>query len=30
MSIYIGNNLEDRLKALEIKNASLKKIQFAR
>ena len=30
MSIYIGNNLEDRLKASEIKNASLKKIQFAR
>ena len=25
MSIYIGNNLEDRLKALEIENASLKK-----
>ena len=25
MSIYIGNDLEDRLKALEIKNASLKK-----
>ena len=24
MSIYIGNNLEDRLKALEIGNASLK------
>ena len=25
MSIYIGNNLDDRLKALEIENASLKK-----
>ena len=25
MSIYIGNNLEDRLEALETKNASLKK-----
>ena len=25
MSIYIGNNLEDRLEALEIENASLKK-----
>ena len=25
MSIYIGNNLEDRFKALEIENASLKK-----
>ena len=25
MSIYIGNNLEDRLKALEIENASLEK-----
>ena len=25
MSIYIGNNLEDRLKALEIENASIKK-----
>ena len=25
MSIYIGNNLEDRLKALEAENASLKK-----
>ena len=25
MSIYIGNDLEDRLKALEGKNASLKK-----
>ena len=25
MSIYIGNNLEDRLKALEIENVSLKK-----
>ena len=25
MSIYIGNALEDRLKALEIENASLKK-----
>ena len=24
MSIYIGNNLEDRLKALETENASLK------
>ena len=30
MSIYIGNDLEDRLKALEIENASLKKIQFGR
>ena len=26
MSIYIGNDLEDRLKALEIKN-SIKKVQ---
>ena len=25
MSIYIGNDLEDRLEALEIENASLKK-----
>ena len=25
MSIYIGNDLEDKLKALEIENASLKK-----
>ena len=25
MSIYIGNNLEDRLKILEMENASLKK-----
>ena len=25
MSIYIGNDLEDRLKALEIESASLKK-----
>ena len=25
MSIYIGNNFEDRLKALEMENASLKK-----
>ena len=25
MSIYIGNDLEDRLKALEIENVSLKK-----
>ena len=25
MPIYIGNNLEDRLKVLEIENASLKK-----
>ena len=25
MSIYIGNNLEDRLKALEMENSSLKK-----
>ena len=25
MSIYIGNNLEDRLKALEMENTSLKK-----
>ena len=25
MSIYIGNDLEDSLKALEIENASLKK-----
>ena len=24
MSIYIGNNFEDRLKALEMENASLK------
>ena len=28
MSIYIGNDLEDRLKALEIENASLKKYNF--
>ena len=27
MSIYIGNDLEDRLKILETENASLKKIQ---
>ena len=25
MSIYIGNDLEDRLKALEVENASLRK-----
>ena len=25
MSIYIGNNLEDRLEALETENASLRK-----
>ena len=25
MSIYIGNNLEDRLKALEMENSSFKK-----
>ena len=25
MSIYIGNNLEDRLEELEVENASLKK-----
>ena len=25
MSIYVGNNLEDRLKTLETENASLKK-----
>ena len=25
MSIYIGNNFEDRLKALEMENTSLKK-----
>ena len=25
MSIYIGNNLEDRLNALEVENALLKK-----
>ena len=25
MSIYVGNDLDDRLKALEIKNASLRK-----
>ena len=30
MSIYIGNDLEDRLKVLEIENASLKKIQFGK
>ena len=24
MSIYIGNNLEDRLEALEVENASLR------
>ena len=28
MSIYIGNDLEDRLKALEIENASLKKLNL--
>ena len=28
MSIYIGNNLEDRLKALETENASLIKYNF--
>ena len=30
MSIYIGNDLEDRLEALEMENTSLKKIQFGR
>ena len=30
MSICIGNDLEDRLKALEIENTSLKKIQVGR
>ena len=25
MSIYVGNDLEDRLEALEVENASLKK-----
>ena len=25
MSIYIGNNLEDRLEALEVENVSLRK-----
>ena len=30
MSIYIGNDLEDRLEALEMENASLNKIQFGR
>ena len=25
MSVYIGNNLEDRLEALEVENASLRK-----
>ena len=30
MSIYIGNDLDDRLKSVEIENASLKKIQFGR
>ena len=30
MSIYIGNDFEDRLEALEMENASLKKIQFGR
>ena len=28
MSIYIGNDLEDRLKALEIENASLKEFNL--
>ena len=28
MSIYIGNNFEDRLKALEMENASLKNIMI--
>ena len=28
MSIYIGNNLEDRLEALEMENTSLKKCDF--
>ena len=27
MSIYIGNDLENKLKALEMENTSLKKIQ---
>ena len=30
MSIYIGNDLDDRLKVLEIENAALKNIQFGR
>ena len=30
MSIYTGNDLEDRLEALEMENASLKKIEFGR
>ena len=30
MSIYTGNDFEDRLEALEMENASLKKIQFGR
>ena len=30
MSIYIGNDLEDRLEALEMEKTSLKKIQFGR
>ena len=28
MSIYLGNNFEDRLKALEMENASFKKQQL--
>ena len=28
MSIYIGNDLEGRLKALEMENASLKKYNY--
>ena len=28
MSIYIGNDLEDRLEALEAENASLKKYEY--
>ena len=30
MSIYIGNDLEDRLEALEAENASLRKYSFGR
>ena len=30
MSIYIGNNLEDRLEALEMENKSAKKYNFER
>ena len=30
MSIYIGNDLEDRLKALEMENESVKRYNFGR